>query len=161
MHLENSLVLAPCPMLPRKSVSPGPPGCPGAPSLALCFPRRFLSMTHRTGSRAKGWGAQPFISQMRKPRSERRDFSRVSTGNMIDLPDSFASHMLLVSFPVLAFMFLALSYLFLICIVFICVTGTNSFFASHCSSFMFPFSFLWIIALCIPWFFHFLFSLLL
>ena len=73
-----------------------------------------------------------------------------------DLPYSFVSWMLQVSCSVLAFMFLSLLYFFLLCIVFICVTGINPFFLSHCSSSCIHFSLPWIIFLCIPWFFsHF------
>ena len=73
-----------------------------------------------------------------------------------DLPYSFVSWMLQVSFSVLAFMFLSLLYFFLLCIVFICVTGINPFFLSHYSSSCIHFSLPWIIFLCIPWFFsHF------
>lgn len=72
------------------------------------------------------------------------------------MPYSFVSWMLQVSFSVLAFMFLSLLYFFLLCIVFICVTGINPVFLSHCSSSCIHFSLPWIIFLCIPWFFsHF------
>lgn len=83
MHLETSLLLAPCPLLTRKSFSQGPLGCSGALSVALCLSKLCLSMTHRTGTRTEGQGAQSFISEMRKPRSERIDFSRMSLRNIL------------------------------------------------------------------------------